>query len=355
MLALQNLESNPVEQREASEIVISICKPLPDELRSQEWVTLWVTAHYELGLALSRIGAKEESILAYDEVSKAQAKDIAPEQVWRIVWALRAKAYIMQDVGRKEEALPVFDEAIAAGQGSRGTRSLEAVARALADKGAVLRDLKKYDEALAVFGELLSRFGDSQNAAIQSMLGYASVARADLLEFSGKLEAANVERESLVSKFLNAGVPRVAVWVAWALSDKGKALHKLGRNEEALECFDKAILYCSTELPSQPVTGWVLRAKAQLMADQGDTDAALEIYRDVVNRFGDSVNPDLQFHVALALENQAEILEKSSRGDDARAAYESIIRRFPAPTDEHLTAVVARASAKIEALKQQPT
>jgi TolA-binding protein len=91
------------------------------------------------------------------------------------------------------------------------------------------------------------------------------------------------------------------------------------------------------------------------MADQGDTDAALEIYRDVVNRFGDSVNPDLQFHVALALENQAEILEKSSRGDDARAAYESIIRRFPAPTDEHLTAVVARASAKIEALKQQPT
>ena len=71
-----------------------------------------------------------------------------------------------------------------------------------------------------------------------------------------------------------------------------------------------------------------LDGKAWTLAEFGRSDEAITIYRHVVDRFGETQEPELRMQAALALCNIGATLRDSGEAEAATAVYDELIARF---------------------------
>jgi hypothetical protein len=76
----------------------------------------------------------------------------------------------------------------------------------------------------------------------------------------------------------------------------------------------------------------------------------VNIYQDVVARFGVAPEPDLRGQVAMALVNKGVALGRLGRLEDEVAAYDDVVSRFGAALEPELREPVAMALSDKAAL-----
>ena len=83
-------------------------------------------------------------------------------------------------------------------------------------------------------------------------------------------------------------------------------------------------------LPEAPDSSiaWALLEKANACALQNNPDTAIELYSELVERFGDNNNPDIQVWGAIALYKKGEILGKLGKSETAVSSCDEMVKRF---------------------------
>ena len=120
------------------------------------------------------------------------------------------------------------------------------------------------------------------------------------------------------------------VMAARTLLERGVALLKQNRMEDALAIFDKLVnRFHESKMPA--LLGRVAKAlvnKGTALGALDRPEEALETYEEVLHRFGGSDSPALLEGVATALVNKGVALNALDRLEEELNAYEEVLRRF---------------------------
>ncbi len=130
-----------------------------------------------------------------------------------------------------------------------------------------------------------------------------------------------------------------------ALLNKGVALSKLGKNEDAIATYNEVAHRYGNRLEA-PLREVVARALLNKGIKFGETemhDEAIAAYDEVVKRYGDVSEADLRGVVAMALVNMGASLSKLGKNEDAIAAYNDVVNRYGNAPEADLREVVANA------------
>jgi len=132
---------------------------------------------------------------------------------------------------------------------------------------------------------------------------------------------------------------------AFALFSKGASLSRLGRSEDAIEVYDDVVsrFGASEETPLSEHVGKALFNKGATLAQLGRSENAIEVYDDVVSRFRPSQSIRLQQIVAGALVNKGVSLWKLGRPGDALQVFEDAVSRFGKSQDIPIQRTAATA------------
>ena len=268
------------------------------------------------------------------ETSKASDGSVLVHE--QVAWALFNKGVALGSLGRTQEALVVYDELLGrfggmtrnkaaksggltlpdwlkgeqqeegSSQPDRGVH--EQVAWALFYKGVILKSLGHTEDAIAVFDDLLRRFGGVQESVLERLT------RPGWLKKSEGADAGSQEEESREQ-------------VAWALFNKGVALGSLGRTTDAIAAYDDLLGRFAGIMGGS--TGGLVRPKWMKTDPQPDP-----------------TNPEqvlVREQVAWALFNKGVSLGTLSRIKEALATYDELLSRFSQSREQDVQEQVARA------------
>ncbi len=286
------------------------------------------------------------------ETSPARQESVVVHE--QVAWALFNKGVALGSLGRTQEALVVYDELLgrfggmtrkkegktggltlpdwlkgdkkeeSSSQPERGVH--EQVAWALFYKGVILKSLGHTEDAIAIFDQLLGRFGAVQASVLERLTspGWLKKSQTD--------DAGSLEEESREQ-------------VAWALFNKGVALGSLGRTQEAMAAYDDLLRRFagirggstgglvrpkwmkadpepeSTNLQQVQVreqVAWTLFNKGVSLGTLSRIQEALATYDELLGRFSQSRELDVQEPVARAMINRG-VLESALQEQMARA------------------------------------
>ena len=132
---------------------------------------------------------------------------------------------------------------------------------------------------------------------------------------------------------------------ALALHNKAVALGQLGRGEAEVEVYDEVVQRFgeATEPALQERVASALFNKGGRLGQLGRGEAEIEVYDEVVQRFGEATEPALQERVASALFNKGGRLGQLGRGEAEIEVYDEVARRFGEATEPALQEQVAKA------------
>jgi len=122
--------------------------------------------------------------------------------------------------------------------------------------------------------------------------------------------------------------------VAWALHKKADAHKELSDSESAIAAYEEVLerLGDSKEPNSQLWVAATLSDKGDSEQELGDLVSAIEAYEELVDRFGASDVPGLQNWVALTLVDMGDTRRELGDLEKAFAAYGEVVKRF-GPSD----------------------
>ena len=131
----------------------------------------------------------------------------------------------------------------------------------------------------------------------------------------------------------------------FALFRKAYALGKLNRHEDAIAAYDDVIArFGESDDPDlQEQVAIALFNKGADLGALNRHEDAIAAYDDVIARYGGSDAPALKEQVAMALFNKGAHLGALNRHEDAIAAYDDVITRYYGSDTSGLQEVVAKA------------
>jgi predicted O-linked N-acetylglucosamine transferase (SPINDLY family) len=268
-------------------------------------------AHATLGMALHRLGRREQALLAYDRA-------IAVKPDYRE--ALNNRCLVLLEMKRLDEALASVERALAIKPNDAGT---------LNNRGHVLRELKRPAEALRTLERALAlepRFAEALNNRGNALLDLDRVEEA-LQSFDAALAARPGYRD--------------------ALNNRGNALWRLDRLEQALADYDRALEADASYVQAIFNRGNVLRSLGRTEDALAEYDRVLNIdprYVDALNNRGNALL-DLKHHeealasydhvlglepdYADALNNRGNALRELKRFHEASTSYRRALEIDP--------------------------
>jgi tetratricopeptide (TPR) repeat protein len=134
------------------------------------------------------------------------------------------------------------------------------------------------------------------------------------------------------------------IW-ARTLMNKGITLGNLDRNNEEIDVYNEIVQRFgdASEAALRERAGQALINKGITLDLVGRSADEIAAYDDLIRLFGDAAEPALREHVAQALMNKAITLNQLSASDDEVAVYDEIVQRFDAATEPVLRESVAKA------------
>ena len=200
----------------------------------------------------------------------------------------------------------------------------EQVARALLNKGIDLDNLHRYEEALAAYNDLITRFGNSQEMYIRDYVATA------LLSKSIDLEILHRHKEAIAAHDASSSYYPVA----------------LSFNREPYYNFQ---WWNGSQMGSQLAVDLLNKGQELTSLAISDNDLgngyeeAITTYNELITRFENSHNTEIQEQVAEALLSKGEDLDHLHRYEEAIAVDNELITRFENSQDTKIQEQVAEA------------
>jgi tetratricopeptide (TPR) repeat protein len=189
------------------------------------------------------------------------------------------------------------------------------------------QSLGKNDEARAVYAKMESRFGTSRAEVAQAYFGRARIAVA-----GGDTEGALKIFDQILARFV---APEIA---NNARAEKARALMGVGRYDEA----SALLAQVEKDPAARPETvAGVMRDQAEILARQGKPDEAMARFRAIRERYGD------QDFVSWVTEAQANLERDRGHFDAAFALYQDAEVRAMASGDANRIVAVKTGIANL--------
>lgn len=240
------------------------------------------------GYIQTKLGDSEAAIAHYDEVVQRFGAKGTPYFQQEVASALTAKGILLGDLGDCEAAIAAYDDVVERFGASDVPYIQRRVADALFYKGNELRKVYDLEAAIATYEEIVERFGSSDIPYIQRQIAVALVTEGVLRWGLGDSEAAVTIYDEVIERFGRSDSPDIQWAVAWALSSKSMALIQNLHTDEALHICDElerrlgVYLTGDTEVKFR----WqVLCLRTEALQLQGETQAALEVFRNAYATF----------------------------------------------------------------------
>jgi tetratricopeptide (TPR) repeat protein len=135
--------------------------------------------------------------------------------------------------------------------------------------------------------------------------------------------------------------------VARALVDKGIMLDAANRDGDAVNLYDEVLRRFGepTEPAQRRQVARALGNKGVALCKLNRVEDAISLFDEVVRRFGEAADPTLHLQIARSLFNKGVALRNLNRGEDEVRTYDEVVRRFGDATEPALREVVASALA----------
>jgi tetratricopeptide (TPR) repeat protein len=262
--------------------------------------------------------------------------------------ALMQKGSVLGKLGRVDEAVAVFEELAARYGGSDDDEVRHEVVRGLLCEGEMLRELGRDAAARAPLERAKALGGEWVEPPVEAMAGLRD--RAYALEEEGRYEEALL----LVADLVNAwpdGPPDAAVTIVIEGMLRSASLSlRLGPNlETALQMYDEVVRrYGAHERPEVRVL--VARStfdKAYVLGHEGRLDEAIAACTDALEYLGDATDPEGRAGIASTLNWRAHWREAAGHGDEAAADLRALLERFPEGESAEIDGQLASARAAL--------
>ena len=156
----------------------------------------------------------------------------------------------------------------------------------------------------------------------------------------------NLDSEAMQSSTIREGIERAVA----ETPELGKffpdmARSSIGKQSKQINVYDEIVeRFGDSDTPELQVQVAVaLVSKGVMRGQLGEADAAIAFYDEVVERFGDSDTPELQVQVANALVNKSVARGQLGEADAAIAFYDEVVERFGDSDTPELQVQVATA------------
>jgi len=192
------------------------------------------------------------------------------------------------------------------------------------------------DELKAIIendGEDFSSASDENKSVVFRSVKLAQLLKAMLdtpiLDENGALARSTEQRIHDIAAVAN-GEKATRKQVAMALCNKGIALRKQSKYEEAIALFDDIIQrFGDDQSPDvREVVAKALGNKSYILAEQRKFEKAFVGYDEALRRLGDDDSPSAREFIARVLYNKCYILEQQSKDEEAITLFDNIIQRF---------------------------
>ena len=184
----------------------------------------------------------DDAISIFKEVVSKYATHTAPEVQERVAAALFNKAMVFDDQGRSDDVLGAYNKIIELYGSVSDIRVTEKVASALINKASLLADERNFDDAVECLSDIISKYEGYDNLNIQVIVANAynknGIIKADSEDYIGAVNEFNVVIERIDERKESVFEQPLAL----AFLNKGAALIELGKNNDAIELFEKLII-----------------------------------------------------------------------------------------------------------------
>jgi tetratricopeptide (TPR) repeat protein len=320
-------------------------------------------AMHGMALNLALIERDREALAAYDEII-ARYRD-AEDRALRghLARALLNRGLALEQMGHHEQAIETWDDVIARFDADERFRAPALLARE--QKASTLRALDRLDEALALYDDVLLRAADADPRQVQRHTDLALSNKAFVLLLQDRLDEAIVVADATVERLDDSERPAD---LAIAVLNLAGALVKRGRLEEALDVYQGLTERLGAD-PAPEVLEHLIVAvtnEVEVLGMLGRAEDAEETHADVLQRFGEKVPRALQRAaarneqdeggapvVAGLLLKQAIALFQLERDDEALICVNDLIERFSDETNPEVERVLAMARAFRQQLREE--
>jgi tetratricopeptide (TPR) repeat protein len=299
-----------------------------DGLLSIESNSKNISALYNKGNALYKLGRNEEAIKCYDRslefdpenvfvlIRKGETinrlrkhkealkcfervLELNPKDPVRVI-ALHNKGFILGKMRKNEEALECFNEVLEIDP---------EYALAWKDKGFVLIDMKRYEEAIKWFGNAIEHFKKKleEDPDLEPLLVLSWIGRGYAFgKFEKYKEAIKCFDEAIKLKSDYAR--------AW--NGKGFVLSKMKRYDDAVKCFDNAI-----KLEPDFSSAW--NGKGEALGKLGEKRHENALYEEALKCFNKAL--ELNPKYIEALDTKGVLLSKMEKDEEALKCFDKIL------------------------------
>jgi tetratricopeptide (TPR) repeat protein len=176
----------------------------------------------------------------------------------------------------------------------------------------------------------LDELADAMWAAAQGLSDNAELAIA-------AIDIVVTTRDRLAKQQISSSQSETGkVQVAIALFNKGYKLEGLNRSEEAIEVYDDLVQRFGDEIGEllREYVAMALVNKGYQLGVLGRSEQEIRAYDEVIKRYGEDAGGGLREQVAKALRNRGVTLERLGRSEEAFASFDEILDRYdgdPAP------------------------
>jgi tetratricopeptide (TPR) repeat protein len=200
----------------------------------------------------------------------------------------------------------------------------------------------EFEAAVEHFSEAVRTEG-----ATQSEIATALVNKGFALNKLNRSNDAIATYNEVVERFKSATEPFLCEGVVKALINKGWTLNNMDRANEAMVVYNEAVgrFRDSTEPAVLEGVANALFNKGLILGVLDRTDEAIGVYDEIIGRFKDTTDrePRLRELVAKAYLNKGEALRYPGRDDEAIATFNEVISRLKDATEPQLRETFAMA------------
>lgn len=308
------------------------------------------------GETLLAQGNVEPALLTVEEVVKDYGSKEDPHLQACVACALTIKGEILQNQCNRNSAAEAFEEAVRRLDAVENHEFRWCIAIALTNKGELLSLQGQLGYALSTFEEIIERFGSSEDTELQLWVGRALIKKAEILKEQDHQELALSAFKDVVERFNIAENPEQQFLVARALINQGRILQAQGQVKSALSAFEAVIdrFNSATKSDLQVMASFAFLHKimALCLANESTPDAVFHVVEKAIasiktvahTELSDPMRLSLQKNLAVILMLKGIVLHAQGKIGLAKTPFEEVIERFGNAENQELQTLSTRAT-----------
>jgi len=330
------------------------CAPIyAEELQNAESL-------FKKGESLFQQKQYDDAIVVFDDIDNRFGKSKDAKIREKVATALAVKGIILSQKGYHDKAIKAWEEADRRYGKDSDPDMRIALSRVLYNKlqtlvGLSIRGSKsEIEAALAAFDDFDKRYGKDKEPAIREMVAWGFIQKAVMFghQFNDRKDPSDLSTyktkeaiaalDEMVRRYGEDKEPDVRLPVAKALFEKGKMFFQAGKKQEEIAAFDEldrrfgqdetlGIRVMVIEGLSSKAWRLVQGAGGPHTDDPSKFIPAFEVMNEIIKRFGEDKNVEVQKKVIGVLLSKADAmipLEDKVDEQDIIAIYDNIDRIY---------------------------